>query len=233
MPDNPAVKGQLEAIRNKISAACRLAGRDPSDVVLVGASKRQPIGAIQAAWDQGLKILGENRVQEAADKQAVLPPDIDWHLIGPLQSNKVKKAVQLFSTVHSVDRLKIALALDHQATIQRKSLEIFIEVNLGLEESKHGFAASTLLRDLHPLADLKSTRVLGLMAIPPFEANPEATRRWFRQLRLLRDDLCSHPDWQDCPGFLSMGMSSDFELAIQEGSTHVRVGSALFGIRAD
>ena len=232
MPNETAVGRQLEAIHEKISAACKLAGRDPSEVVLVGASKRQPVNLIQAACDHGLKILGENRVQEAEEKQAVLPPDIDWHLIGPLQSNKVKRAVQLFSTVHSVDRAKIAFALDRQATIQGKSLAIFIEVNLGSEQSKHGFVPATLLGELHWVSELKNTRVLGLMAIPPFEVDPADSRRWFRQLRLLRDDLCSHPDCKECPGFLSMGMSSDFELAIQEGATHVRIGSALFGNRA-
>ena len=223
---------QIQAIRENISAACKQAGRDPSELVLVGASKRQPVDLIRAAWSRGVKTLGENRVQEAEEKKAVLPTDIDWHLIGPLQSNKVKKAVQVFSTVHSVDRTKIALALDHQATIQGKSLQVFIEVNLGNEESKHGFNPSTLLQDLHPVSNLKNTRVIGLMAIPPFETDPAASLKWFRQLRLLRDDLCGHPDWRDCPGFLSMGMSSDFELAIQEGATHVRIGSALFGARA-
>jgi pyridoxal phosphate enzyme (YggS family) len=223
---------RLLGIRERISIACRLADRDPDEIVLVGATKRQPVDLIQEAWNLGLKILGENRVQEAEEKQVVLPSDIDWHLIGPLQSNKAKKAVQLFSTVHSVDRVRIARALDRQAASHNKSLNVFLEVNLGHEASKHGFDPSTLIRDLQPLTDLRSTKVLGLMAIPPFETDPTASRRWFHQLRRLRDDLCNQADWNDCPGFLSMGMSADFEVAIQEGATHVRIGTALFGPRS-
>jgi pyridoxal phosphate enzyme (YggS family) len=219
------------AIRKKITAACDLSGRDPNQIVLVGAAKRQPIASIRAALNLGLKVLGENRVQEAIEKQAVLEQDIDWHLIGPLQSNKAKRAVELFSTIHSVDRLKIARTLDHHAMLQGKSLQVFVEVNLADEETKHGFTPSTLIHDLQPVAALENIRVLGLMAIPPFDADAEASRSWFRKLRLLRDELCNQPEWQGCPGNLSMGMSSDFEVAIQEGATHVRIGSALFGPR--
>jgi len=232
----PGVAARLASILARVEAACRAVGRRPEDVVLIGVSKTQPAAAVAAAWQAGLRVFGENRVQEAAAKSrdlAALQPGAapEWHLIGPLQSNKVKPALDLFTTIHSVDRPRIAEALDREATARGHTLTGFLEVNLGGEDSKHGFAAEGLAEAVRPLAGLGHLRIAGLMAIPPQGETPEDSRPWFRRLRELRDDLAARPEWQGFPGWLSMGMSDDFEVAVEEGATHVRVGTALFGPR--
>ncbi|MFP5287087.1 MAG: YggS family pyridoxal phosphate-dependent enzyme, partial [Thermoanaerobaculia bacterium] len=194
--------------------------------------KTQPLPVLEAAFQAGLRTFGENRVQEALAKAPQLPSEIDWHLIGPLQSNKVRAALELFRTVHSVDRVKIAEALDEEAGARGITVSGFLEINAGEEESKHGFPPAGLAEAVRPLADLRHLRIVGLMAIPPQGDTPEDSRRWFRRLRDLRDELAARPEWQGFPGGLSMGMSDDFEVAIEEGATHVRVGTALFGARS-
>jgi pyridoxal phosphate enzyme (YggS family) len=198
----------------------------------VAVSKRQPLESVQALADAGQKVFGESQVQEAVTKSAALPPHLDWHFIGPLQSNKVKRAARLFSTIHSVDRRKIALALDREAKSIGRTIDAFLQVNIGDEPSKHGFPLSNLAESLAPLANLANLRVLGLMAIPPNERDLEQARGWFQQMYALRQDLAQRPEWSGRPLALSMGMSHDFEIAIEEGATHVRVGSALFGERS-
>lgn len=205
--------------------------RPAASITLVGASKQQPLARMRAAFDAGLRTFGENRVQEARGKASELPAAIDWHLLGPLQSNKARDAVALFSTIHSIDRTKIARAVERQAERAGKKIRGFLEVNLGGEASKHGFEPSTLAREVEPLAELEHLELLGLMAIPPWEESPAATRRWFARLRELRDQLFARSEWSTRPGCLSMGMSTDFEIAIEEGATHVRVGTDLFGER--
>lgn len=221
----------LEDIGRRIERACRIAGREPGDVTIVGASKRQPLDRLRAVYDQGLRCFGENRVQEAEEKQPQLPVDIDWHLIGPLQSNKVRRAVARFSTIHSVDRLKIARALDRAAAESGKLLDAFIQVNIGDEPSKSGFDPDALGSAdlLEPLLGTEHIRWRGLMAIPPPETDPDRARHWFRRLRALSDELRARDDRLGSD--LSMGMSSDFEIAVEEGATHVRLGSILFGER--
>lgn len=225
---------RLGAIRTRIAAACRRAGRDGGEVVLVGASKGQPAALLAAFVQAGLTVLGENRVQEGLAKRRELPAGLEWHLIGPLQSNKVRAALELFRIVHSIDRVKIAEALDREAGRLGVALAGLLEVNLGLEQSKHGFAPQGLAAAIRPLAALEHLRIVGLMAIPPAApAAPvaEQSRPWFRRLRELRDELRGRAEWAGFPGWLSMGMSDDFEIAIEEGATHVRVGTALFGPR--
>ena len=228
---SPTVTERLRSIERRIAAACERAGRSTADVRLVGACKRQPIERIREALAAGLSVLGENIVQEAARHAQELPEGVEWHLIGPLQSNKARKAVSLFSTVESVDRLKIASVLDREAARAGRRLDGLLEVNLGGEESKHGFSVEEVRGGLGELAELEHLRIGGLMAIPPPEADPESSRRWFRRLRELRDELFARTEWSGRAGLLSMGMSGDFEIAIEEGATHVRVGSALFGPR--
>ena len=221
----------FESIKKQIESACGRAGRDPDEIIILGASKSQPPERLQWAFTAGLRVYGENRVQEALAKIPELPSEIDWHLIGPLQSNKVNKVVGVFSTVHSIDRAKIARALAGAAARVDSPVRGLFEVNLAEEDSKHGFTSSQLLSHLDELADLEGLRIEGLMAIPPFEPNPEDSRRWFRKLRELRDEVFSRSRWSDRPGFLSMGMSGDYVIAVEEGATHVRIGSALFGSR--
>jgi PLP dependent protein len=226
-----ALAGRLAAVRADLAEACLRRGRRPDEVTLVGASKTQPAEALRAAWDAGLRIFGENRVQEALAKAPHLPPELEWHLIGPLQTNKVKAAVGLFRTVHSVDRLRIAEALDREAAARGLRLDVFLEVNLGAEPTKHGFVPEGLREAVRPLADMLHLRVVGLMTIHPPGETPEDARRWFRALRELRDRLGERPEWVGFPGGLSMGMSDDYAVAAEEGATHVRVGTALFGPR--
>lgn len=231
MCSSTQVAENLEAIRLHVSTACQAVGRDPEEITVLGASKGQSIERLKWAWEAGLKVYGENRVQEALAKMPELPADIEWHLIGPLQSNKVKKVVPAFAAVHSVDRLKIARTLDKEATRLGRRLAGFIEINLAEEDSKHGFSPTLIRSQLAELTDLETLEIVGLMAIPPLEAKPEASRAWFRQLREIRDELFSHPRWSDRPGYLSMGMSSDYHIAIEEDATHVRIGTSLFGSR--
>jgi PLP dependent protein len=236
MSDVPKdLAARFAAVREEIAAACARSGRSPATVTLLGASKTQPAATLAAAYGLGLRFFGENRVQEALAKRAELPPEIvrgiEWHLIGPLQSNKVKAALDLFTVIHSLDRPKIALALDREAAERGLALQGFLEVNLGGEASKHGFAPEGLAEAVAPLAGLAHLKVVGLMAIPPEAEDPEGSRPWFRRLRALRDELAALPAWRGFPGYLSMGMSHDFAVAIEEGATHVRVGTALFGPR--
>lgn len=229
-----AVRERVAAIRERIAAAARRSGRDAGEITLIGASKRQPPERLRAAAAAGLAVFGENRVQEAEEHQAVLAgsgPPPDWHLIGPLQSNKAKRAVEIFSTVHSVDREKVARALDRHAGERGVVLDCFLEVDLADEESKAGFLPAELPERAAAIARLPHLRVLGLMAIPPLPEEPEDSRSWFRRLRALSEALAARPEWRGWPGKLSMGMSEDFEIAIEEGATHVRVGTALFGPR--
>lgn len=238
-PSPAAVPGRLIALRQRIAAACRRAGRLPEEVTLLGVSKQQPEERIRAALAAGLRVFGENRVQEARAKVETFGQvwalgkegEIEWHLIGPLQSNKAKLAAEIFSVIHSVDRLKIARALDREAEQLGRVLPCLIEINLGEEESKHGFFAHRIQETAAALAELEHLSFRGLMAIPPFGDTAEASRPWFQRLRRLRDELAAAGPLEGFPGWLSMGMSHDFEVAIEEGATHVRVGTALFGPR--
>ena len=225
-----SVTERVSYIRERLEAAARQVGRDPSTLTLVGASKVQPLAVLREAFDAGLRIFGENRVQEAAEKAPELPAEVEWHLIGPLQSNKAKRAVDLFHTVHSVDRVRIAEALSRHASSRGRRLPCFLEVNLGAETSKHGFLPESLGEATARIGELAGIELVGLMAIPPRETETAAARGWFSQLARLRDGVARTlgPAFR---GYLSMGMSDDFELAIQEGATHVRIGSALFGER--
>jgi pyridoxal phosphate enzyme (YggS family) len=225
----------LAAIHGRIEEACRSAGRAAGGVILVGASKTQPAAALAEAFQAGLRVFGENRVQEGLAKSRELPPGtssrMEWHLIGPLQSNKVRAALDLFHTIHSIDRLRIAEAIDREAGARGLAVSGLLEINLGGEETKHGFPAAGLAETVRPLAGLQHLRIAGLMAIPPLGRAAEESRPWFRRLRELRDDLAARPEWAGFPGWLSMGMSDDYAVAIEEGATHVRVGTALFGPR--
>jgi len=231
MNTEPTVAERVTDIRRRIVEACDRCSRDPEEITLLGASKSQPLERLQEAWSAGVTVFGENRVQEALAKMASLPGEIEWHLIGPLQTNKVKKVVPRFSTVHAIDRIKLAHALDKEARRSERTIDGFLEVNLGGEETKHGFQPDDVVNVAEQLTALQSVRLVGLMAIPPVESEETAIRGWFRQLRSLRDALRPKLGWQESEGYLSMGMSQDFEVAIEEGATHVRIGTALFGPR--
>lgn len=220
----------------RLAEACRRAGRQPDDVVLVGACKRQPLERIAEALDAGLRILGENQVQEGEAHRAALleagcADRVAWHLIGPLQTNKAARACDTFDVFEAVDRPKIAERLDRVLGSRGAGGRgCLLEVNIGREPSKHGFLpedTGAMLR----MGELDHLRVRGLMAIPPQRPDARESRSDFAALRRLRDRLARGGLFGDREGWLSMGMSADFEVAVLEGATHVRIGSALFGPR--
>lgn len=219
----------LEEVRKRLEAAARRAGRDPAAVQVVAVSKTVDAARIKEAWDAGQKIFGENYLQEARGKIAALGPGATWHFIGHLQTNKAKAAVELFHLIHSVDRLHLAQALEKAAAGQQKVQEILLQVNLAGEASKSGAPPAAVPELLGEIAHLPHLRVVGLMTMPPWFEDPEAVRPYFRDLREMRDrllqlGLAPLPE-------LSMGMSGDFETAIEEGATLVRIGTAIFGRR--
>jgi pyridoxal phosphate enzyme (YggS family) len=222
------IRDRLLHVHERIHAAAMRAGREPSSVTLVAVSKTMPVDVIRQALEAGVTILGENRVQEAAEKLTALPAAAVWHLVGHLQTNKAKQAVSLFELIHSLDSIKLAQALDRHGREAGKLVRCLVEVNLGGEESKSGAKEATARDLLAAARGLPNLQVEGLMAIPPFLPSAEEVRPFFRRLRALRDRL-------EGEGFrlpaLSMGMTHDFEVAIEEGATLVRIGTAIFGPR--
>jgi PLP dependent protein len=226
----------LSAIRERIETTARRAGRDPRDIKLMAVSKTQAPDRIREAYTAGQRLFGENRVQEFASKAAELADlrDVEWHMIGHLQTNKAGKAAEIFAAVDSVDSLKLAEKLDASARGLNKKLKVLIEINLGGEAAKSGVAAdSPELEELLLAAPrFEALDFRGLMTVPPLTEDPEGARPYFRRLRELRDSIAA----RKLPGIrldeLSIGMSHDFEVAIEEGSTCVRVGTAIFGARA-
>lgn len=230
------MKARLEAINRRIASACGRAGRQSSDVTLIAVSKTVPIARIREAIEAGVRALGENRVQEAEAKipelrQLSAEHYVQWHLIGHLQSNKARRAVELFDAVHSVESLKLAERLDRLAGEKGKQLPVFIEVNLGGEKSKAGAPPNEVLPLCERISQLANLELKGLMAVPPFFDDPEDARPFFQRLRLLRDEARQAGIVGERFRDLSMGMSNDFEVAIEEGATLIRVGTALFGAR--
>jgi pyridoxal phosphate enzyme (YggS family) len=225
-----SIAGNLEHLHQQIHEACRRANRSDSEVALMAVSKVHPVGVILEAYAAGQRLFGENRVQEFQEKSQQLTAlkNAEFHLIGPLQSNKTTRAAELFQAIDAVDSLKIAQRLDAAAKALGKKLPILIEVKLSHEESKHGLAPAELPALLAAIEPLESVEAVGLMTVPPWSEDAELARPYFRDLRKLRDQsLASFPNLTQ----LSMGMSNDFQVAIEEGSTCVRVGTALFGKR--
>jgi pyridoxal phosphate enzyme (YggS family) len=230
-----SVSDNVAAVRERINAAARRADRNPEEIALMAVSKTHPPETIREAYEAGLRIFGENRVQEFAGKIDALLDlhDAEWHLIGHLQTNKTAKTVDLFRAVDSVDSLKLAEKLDAAARKLGKKLAVLIEVNVGGEAAKSGVAPeSAALEELLIAAPrLESLQFRGLMTVPPFTVDPEGARPCFRKLRELRDSVAARRLPSISMDQLSMGMSHDFEIAIEEGSTCVRVGTAIFGQR--
>jgi pyridoxal phosphate enzyme (YggS family) len=228
-----SVPENFEMVMNRIAAAAKRAERTPSSVRLVTVTKTVGHDLIRQAVSAGAAILGENRVQEAKEKIAVLGNIAHWHLIGHLQTNKAKYAVRLFDLIHSVDNLVLAKELDRQAAKTGKVQDILIEVNIAGEESKAGMAVKGAPALVREIAQLKHLQVRGLMTMPPYSENAEDSRPYFRSLRKLAEAIAQ----ENIPGVslheMSMGMSGDFEVAIEEGATLVRVGAAIFGNRVE
>ena len=230
-----SVSENIAGIRERIASAARRAGRRPEEIALLAVSKTHPPKRVREAHAAGLRLFGENRVQEFTGKADALADlaGAEWHMIGHLQTNKAGKAAELFSAVDSIDTLKLAEKLDSAARALNKHLSVLIEINVGGETAKSGVAAdSNELEDLLQAAlRLEALKFRGLMTVPPFTDDPEGARHYFRKLRELRDATAARKLPAVGVDVLSMGMSHDFEVAIEEGSTCVRVGTAIFGLR--
>jgi pyridoxal phosphate enzyme (YggS family) len=221
------LQARIDNIFARIDAACARVGRDPLSVQLVAVSKTFPPEVIDEARACGLSLFGENRVQEAVAKSQ-LCGSAEWHLIGPLQRNKIKHALPLFSCIHSLDNVKLIEQLAQACEESGARPDVLLEVNVAGEASKHGFTPKTV-REGVGAAMAGGLRLVGLMTVPPWTPDQEGSRKYFRQLRELRDAL--EQEYSISLPELSMGMSGDFEVAIEEGATFVRVGTALFGVR--
>lgn len=234
---NSAIAENLARVRERIEDAARAAGRSPAEISLMAVSKTFPPERIREAYQAGQRLVGENRVQEFAEKAGQLRdlPDAEFHLIGHLQTNKAAKAAELFAAVDSVDSLRLAEKLDAAAEKNGKVLPVLLELNLGGEESKSGLEPDSpeLESLLQAAPHLAHIAVRGLMTIPPFTQDPEGARPYFCRLRELRDHIARRKLAQVGMDVLSMGMSHDFPIAIEEGSTCVRIGTAIFGERTE
>jgi len=219
----------LDSLRRRIAAASARAGRDPASVTLLAVTKKQPPATLLAAAEAGLALFGENRVQEAAAKVGALPSRLHWHMIGHLQSNKCRDAVRLFEMIQSVDSLALAAEINKWADKSGKTMPILLEANIAGESSKFGYPPETLLAEFPQLNALPRLEIHGLMTVAPYTPEAEKVRPVFRRLRELKVQ-CEQILGAPLP-HLSMGMTGDFEIAIEEGATIIRIGSALFGPR--
>lgn len=226
------IAANLNDIRRRIANAAKRVGRDPSEVLLVAVSKTHPAETLRKAISAGATVFGENKVQEGESKIIEIGREsVKWHLIGHLQSNKARKAVQLFDVIQSVDSIELAERLERICIDEGRELSIFVQVDLAGEITKSGVAEQDLLALVDYLKTCERLRFNGLMVLPPFFDDAEATRPFFGKLRAIRDELASQDAFSNGRGELSMGMSHDFEVAIEEGATVVRVGTAIFGQR--
>jgi pyridoxal phosphate enzyme (YggS family) len=224
------IAGNLQAVRGRIEAAARRAGRVPESVTLVGVSKTMPADRVREAVAAGLLDLGENKVQEARDKIDPVGPGPRWHLVGHLQSNKANQAARIFDMVHSIDGVDLLERLERGALAAARTIRALVQVDLAGESTKSGAPPDAIDAILERAADCSAVAVRGLMILPPHEDDPERTRPWFRRLRELNETLARRHARLTLSE-LSMGMTGDFEVAIEEGATLVRVGRALFGER--
>ena len=226
------IAANLAQVRERIAAAAQRGRRSVDDVTLVVVTKQRSVEQVEAAIAAGATDLGENYVQEMVDKASVLDePPVRWHAIGRLQTNKVRHIAPFVSLIHSVDSLKLAREVDKRAAAKGRELAVLLQVNVAGEESKSGLDADGVFELAPQLAELADVRLVGLMTMAPFSDEPEDSRPYYRRLRELRDELVARDIPSDNMKQLSMGMTQDFEVAVEEGATLVRVGTAIFGPR--
>ncbi len=221
----------INEVRKNMEEACRVSGRNPEEVSLIAVSKTKPVSMLQEAYDAGCRDFGENKVQEIMDKIDRLPSDIRWHMIGHLQTNKVKYIVGKVFLIHSVDSLHLAEAISKEAVKQNTTVNILIEVNVAKEDTKYGAMAEDTVSLVEKIALLPGICVKGLMTIAPYVENPQENRQYFVKLRQLAVDIKSKNIDNVHMDILSMGMTGDYMVAIEEGATYVRVGTGIFGER--
>ena len=225
------LKAQLQEVEKRIQAACDTAGRKREEVTLIAVSKTKPVETLQEAYDLGVRIFGENKVQELTAKYEALPKDIHWHMIGHLQTNKVKYIIDKAELIHSVDSLKLAETIEKEAAKHDLIADILVEVNVAEEESKFGMKMEEVIPFVEKVSAFPHVRVRGLMTIAPFVEDPEENRSIFADLHKLYIDIKKKNHDNDTVSVLSMGMTNDYEVAIEEGATMVRVGTGIFGAR--
>ena len=225
------LKDQLQEVEKRIQAACDRAGRKREEVTLIAVSKTKPVETLQEAYDLGVRIFGENKVQELTAKYEALPKDIHWHMIGHLQTNKVKYIIDKAELIHSVDSLKLAETIEKEAAKHDLIADILVEVNVAEEESKFGMKMEEVIPFVEKVSSFSHVRVRGLMTIAPFVEDPEENRSIFADLHKLYIDIKKKNHDNDTVSVLSMGMTNDYEVAIEEGATMVRVGTGIFGAR--
>lgn len=221
----------LKAVEKRIQEACERSNRAREEVTLIAVSKTKPVSMLSEIYEEGIRHFGENKVQELTEKYEQLPTDIKWHMIGHLQRNKVKYIVDKVSLIHSVDSLRLAQAIEQEAAKKNVVVNILLEVNVAEEESKFGLKVEEVLPVVEAIASLKHIRIKGLMTIAPYVENPEENRTVFARLRKLSVDIGSKNIDNVSVDILSMGMTNDYEVAIEEGATMVRVGTGIFGER--
>lgn len=226
------LKDNLEHVEEEIQKACKRSGRAREEVTLIAVSKTKPVGVLEEAYSLGVRIFGENKVQELTEKYDVLPTDIHWHMIGHLQRNKIKYIVGKTDLIHSVDSIRLAEAIEKEASKREITVDILIEVNVAGEESKFGLRPEELDEFVEEVQKFPHIRVQGLMTIAPNVVNPEENRSTFAYLRKLSVDIAKKNAHNINMSVLSMGMTNDYQVAIEEGATMVRVGTGIFGERS-
>lgn len=226
------IKENLSEVEEKICQACKRAGRDREEVTLIAVSKTKPVEMLEACLEQGIRVFGENKVQELCEKYEQLPKDIKWHMIGHLQRNKVKYITDKVELIHSVDSLRLAEAISEDAVKKGVSVNVLIEVNVAQEDSKFGVTTKETEKLVRQIAALPNIFIKGLMTIAPYTEDPEDNRPIFRTLKQLSVDIEGKNIDNVSMSILSMGMTGDYEVAIEEGATMVRVGTGIFGARS-
>ena len=225
------LKDNLKNVEERVQAACDRAGRKREEVTLIAVSKTKPVEMLQEIYDENIRDFGENKVQELCDKIEKMPKDIKWHMIGHLQRNKVKYIVDKVAMIHSVDSLRLAETIEKEAAKKAVIVPILIEVNVAQEESKFGLKPEEVLPFIEQIADFSHIRIKGLMTIAPYVDNAEENREIFRELKKLSVDIAAKNINNVTMSVLSMGMTGDYMVAVQEGATMVRVGTGIFGAR--
>lgn len=225
------VKENLKEVEEKITAACERAGRDRNEVTLIAVSKTKPMEMIEEAYSAGKRDFGENKAQEMKEKHDALPDDIKWHFIGHLQTNKIKYIIGRTCLIHSVDSLHLAEAIEKECVKRNTHVDILVEVNVAQEASKFGLKLEDTLELVRQISKLEHLHIRGLMTIAPFVEDPEENRSIFRQLKQLSVDIGAKNIDNVDMSVLSMGMTGDYQVAVEEGATHVRVGTGIFGER--
>ena len=226
------LKENLDHVEEEIRKACERSGRSREEVTLIAVSKTKPVSMLEEAYGLGVRVFGENKVQELVEKYDALPEDIEWHMIGHLQRNKIKYIIGKAALIHSVDSLRLAEAIDTEAAKQNTAARILIEVNVAREESKFGLMPEAVPEFVDKVSEFAHLKVEGLMTIAPFVENPEENRPIFAYLRKLSVDIAKKNAHNTNMSVLSMGMTNDYQVAVEEGATMVRVGTGIFGERS-